>query len=119
MVGSWSSGSSGPRRKTSSSISSENRSFSAGSVAGQGRLQMRRQFLNNRVHLAPGVVVSLRRHLLQIDVVQQFAMDSDLQVLIDAEVQARLFFASPEINGFVTGAADICWIPFCWLGPRG
>ena len=54
-------------------------------------LQIRRQFLNYRVHLTSGLVVGLRCHFLQIDVFQQFAMDSDLQVLIDVELQAASF----------------------------
>jgi hypothetical protein len=37
------------------------------------------------------MIVGLRRHLLQIEVVQQLAMDSNLQVQVNAEVQPGCF----------------------------
>ena len=43
--------------------------------------------MNDRIHLVTGLVIVLRRHLLQVYVVQQFPMDSKLQVQIDAEIQ--------------------------------
>jgi len=83
MLGSWSSGSSGPGGRPRLGSPAK----AALIRCAQGRFRIRRQLMNDRIHLVTGLVIVLRRHLLQVYVVQQFPMDSKLQVQIDAEIQ--------------------------------
>ena len=61
------------------------------------RLQIRHQLVNYRVQLATGVVVRLRREFLKVDVVQQFAMDSESSDFDRRGSQGQLF-SSPRLR---------------------